>query len=531
MANKSLFSRNRPAAPAADAVNEAGGSAYRLPPKHALARLAATGTFHGTYYSGGEAQFAELTALCERIDDDAYLAKLAVYARERSLMKDMPVALLLILSRRDTELFHRAFGRVVTNGRTLRTFVQMLRSGRFGRSGLSYSLQRAVNRWLNAASVSALLTASVGHNPSLRDVLRVARPTPPGAARRALYGRLVGKPHSADDLPAEAKALDAFRAAESEGEQLAILAGHRFRWDLLADAVRGPRVWKAVARQMGTQALRMNLNTLLRHGVFDDAETVTWAAGRLSDADEVRRGGQFPYQYFAAYRGADAALPAAVRDALNAAAEAACGNVPAFPGPVVVGVDVSGSMGSPVTGRRGGGTSAVRCVDAAAVFAVAVARRNPGSLVVPFDHQVYDFGVSDGPILEVADRLSRVGGGGTDCSLPLSAANGPHAERRFAGCVLVSDSESWIGGRRYGETETLRRWEGFRANQRRLAGPDADPKLVCIDVQPYTTAQAPDRADVLNVGGFSDAVFSVVAAFLGDAYDRFVGEVEATNLD
>jgi len=32
-----------------------------------------------------------------------------------------------------------------------------------------------------------------------------------------------------------------------------------------------------------------------------------------------------------------------------------------------------------------------------------------------------------------------------------------------------------------------------------------------FDLQPYTTTQAPDRSDILNVGGFSDAVFNVAA--------------------
>ena len=53
---------------------------------------------------------------------------------------------------------------------------------------------------------------------------------------------------------------------------------------------------------------------------------------------------------------------------------------------------------------------------------------------------------------------------------------------------------------------------------------------VCIDLQPYTTTQAPDRSDILNVGGFSDAVFSVVAALLTEDAGRFVGEVEAVAL-
>ena len=48
--------------------------------------------------------------------------------------------------------------------------------------------------------------------------------------------------------------------------------------------------------------------------------------------------------------------------------------------------------------------------------------------------------------------------------------------------------------------------------------------------QPYKTTQAPERSDILNVGGFSDAVFSVVTAFLADDNGRFVAEVEAVEL-
>ena len=53
---------------------------------------------------------------------------------------------------------------------------------------------------------------------------------------------------------------------------------------------------------------------------------------------------------------------------------------------------------------------------------------------------------------------------------------------------------------------------------------------MCIDLQPYATTQAPDRSDILNVGGFSDAVFRVVSSFLNDDANRFVTEVEAVEL-
>jgi 60 kDa SS-A/Ro ribonucleoprotein len=540
MANKNLFSSATSQLPRADAVNEAGGRAYRLPRRHALAHLAATGCFNGTYYSAADDQLAALLALVDQVDDNLFLAKLAVYSRERAFMKDMPAALLLVLSRRDAALFHRAFERVVDNGRVLRTLFQMLRSGQFGRKGLSYALQRAFQRWLNRAGVGQLLAASIGNDPSLRDVLRLARPTPPDNARRALFGWLTCRPvekwapATLADLPEEVGGLIAFRQAETEAEQVALLERYRFRWDLLADAARGPSVWKAIARQMGTQALRMNLNTLLRHDVFtDDPTMVAHIAGRLADAEAVRKAQQFPYQYLAAYLNAEEALPAAIRNALHQAAEIACGNVPALPGPVVIGLDVSGSMQAPVTGHRGhGATSKVRCVDVAALFAAAVLRRNPDSVVIPFDTAAYRVNVDPADsMLSLARHLAGYGGGGTNCALPLAEANGALRERPFAGCVLVRDCESWVGVGRHGSTGVMTGWRRFVKNQARLQGAGAAaPKLVCIDIQPYATVQAPDRDDILNVGGFSDAVFSVVAAFLGDDAGRFVREVEAVEV-
>ncbi len=87
---------------------------------------------------------------------------------------------------------------------------------------------------------------------------------------------------------------------------------------------------------------------------------VEYVAARLADADEIRRSRQFPYQYLAAYMHVGDEVPQKIKAALHKAAEIACGNVPELPGPVVIGLDVSGSMASPVTGHRGRGARA-RC--------------------------------------------------------------------------------------------------------------------------------------------------------------------------
>jgi 60 kDa SS-A/Ro ribonucleoprotein len=65
----------------------------------------------------------------------------------------------------------------------------------------------------------------------------------------------------------------------------------------------------------------------------------------------------------------------------------------------------------------------MRCVDVAALFAAALLRGNPESVVIPFDTRAYKarFDPADS-ILSVAAQLARFGGGGTDCSIPLREA-------------------------------------------------------------------------------------------------------------
>ncbi len=55
-------------------------------------------------------------------------------------------------------------------------------------------------------------------------------------------------------------------------------------------------------------------------------------------------------------------------------------------------------------------------------------------------------------------------------------------------------------------------WPQIMQNQQRLGV--TQPKPICIDLQPVTTTQALDRDDILNVGGFSNAGFDLVASFI-----------------
>ena len=59
MANTTLFGTLRgPLIPPAETSNEAGGPAFALPPREALAQFAATGCLNATFYATAKTQLA-----------------------------------------------------------------------------------------------------------------------------------------------------------------------------------------------------------------------------------------------------------------------------------------------------------------------------------------------------------------------------------------------------------------------------------------------------------------------------------------
>jgi len=285
--------------------------------------------------------------------------------------------------------------------------------------------------------------------------------------------------------------------------------------------------WTTIARHAGWHMTRMNLNTFSRHGVFDRAdsrETIRILADRLRDPKEIAAARVFPYQLMVAYMMAGREIPLPIRRALQDAMEIAIENVPAIDGKVYVCPDVSGSMRSPVTGYRLGATSAVRCIDVAALIAAAIIRRNHDAEVIPLEHGVVDVDLNPrDSVMTNAARLASVGGGGTNCSAPLRFLNQHGAAGDLV--VFVSDNQSWVDSQWGGGTAMMRHWATFKRRNARA-------RLVCLDIQAYGTTQATERQDILNVGGFSDQVFEVIAEFAAGRLNsaHWVGVIEQEEL-
>jgi 60 kDa SS-A/Ro ribonucleoprotein len=520
MANKTLFkSLIGKLLPATDALNEEHAPAYALSPKHRLAQYAATGCLNRTFYVDASEQLAQVLELCEKVDAE-FIAKTAIFCRERGYMKDMPALLCAVLSIKDRTLLAQVFPRVIDNAKMLRNFVQIMRSGAVGRKSLGTAPKRLVREWLDARDPVSLFKANVGQDPSLADIVKMVHPRPKDANHAALFGYFIDRSRAVDALPDIVRELEAFKRGESKEVP-------DVPFQMLTAMELGTAEWTAIARRAPWQMTRMNLNTFARHGVFEQPGMAELITERLRDPLKIAKAHVFPYQLMVAYSMAVANkhIPLVVTNALQDAMEIATKNVPEFAGKVYVFPDVSGSMHSPVTGYRPGSTSTVRCVDVAALVAATVLRKNSQAEVIPFESNVVHVRLNPrDSVMTNAEKLAKLPCGGTNCSAPLEFLNRQNAKGDLV--IYVSDNESWVDAPHYGRfggsaTATMQEWSKFRNRN-----PGA--RMVCIDIQPYGTVQAKERRDILNIGGFSDQVFELIAEFANGNLnaDHWIGVIE-----
>ena len=523
MSSKNLFSNksgkkavsNKVVKPT-NTVNEAGGVAYSLSDKAALAQLAMTGTFNGTYYVSDKDQLDHVLKLANKLDA-VYLAKLAVYARQKGLMKDMPAVLAAVVAGKDSSLLEKIFPKVIDNPKMLRNFVQIIRSGVTGRKSLGTRPKKLIQNYLESLTDEQLFKADVGNDPSLQDIIKLVHPKPNNKSRSAMYGYLLDKEHNKRDLCTLVRAFEDFKK-DLRGELPDV------PFQMLTALPLTNQHWKEIAENATWTQTRMNLNTFERHGVFGDTKMTNLVADRLQDVEQIKKAKVFPYQLFSAFLNIESTIPSKISVALQKAADHALDNIPEFKGKVYVMVDTSGSMGSAITGNRGSVTSKMRCVDVAALVAAAIMRKNPDTEVVPFDTSVHQHRLNPlDSIMTNAKTLAAFGGGGTNCGEALAHVNRKNGKGDLV--IYVSDNESWMDSGRPRSTATMQEWQKFK-------GRNPNAKLVCIDIQPYTTTQAHDRDDILNVGGFSDQVFDVIARFmeLGNNKDLWVKTIESVKL-
>lgn len=505
MANKNVFGSTQ-------VVNHAGGKAHLKSSEQILASLACTGAFNNTFYAAGKDQLDLVTEHAKNVSDD-YLAKLAVYARQKGFMKDMPALLCAMLVARQSTLADVVFDKVIDNARMLRNFVQILRSGAVGRKSLGSKAKRLVKRFIGNLNDYSLWEASVGRDPSLVDVLKLAHPKAKDENRNALYAYIMGKPVDVALLPDFIRDYEAFVAGESK------YAPVKAPFQKLTALPLSTHDWERIASNARWTATRMNLNTFHRHGVFDNKEMVDVVAARLSDRENIIKARAFPYQLMTAMLNVSNELPHKLKVALEDAMEVALENVPEIAGKTVIAIDVSGSMSSAITGNQGSATSKVTCLDVAALVGAALMHKNRSANIVTFAYETTPLRVAhDAKVMTIANTIKRNLGGGTNCGSVINYLIKNNIE--VDQLVMVSDNESWADNYR-SDLSTL--WARYK-------GMFPKAKMVNCDITPNQYSVSANRADTLMVGGFSDEVFNVMASFFEGRTNQ-VDAIKAVSLD
>jgi 60 kDa SS-A/Ro ribonucleoprotein len=479
-------------------VNRAGGESYTLDARLSLVTLLASSFAMQQYYSSAGEQVERIGQLVETLvesGDARFAAKAALYSRNELGMRTTSHVLAAELARlvkgqRWTKHFYHKVARrpddvceilayyIVTHGKPI---PNSLKRG-LGQALAGYDAYR-LGKYRRANAEFSLV-----------DAVNLCRP-----------------PHT----PQLAALVNGTLEAPDTWEVGLTQAG--------GDEEAKSQVWAELLREgkLGYFALLRNLRNICQQA----PEVLDLALEQLVDSERIRRSLVMPFRFYTAAQQLMAdGVPNKVIAALATALEHSVANVPVFEGNTLVVIDRSGSMDSAL-----GGSQHTQLAEAAALFGVTLAKRNPdgvevmifGNTAVYVPLNLNDSVVS---LTEYVGKRLNFGGGyrggatwdsvghGTNFHAALELAN-----KRYERIVYLSDMQGWVGYN--APTGTLRQYE-----QRH----NAKPYIYSVDMAGYGTSMFPDER-IFTLAGFSEKLFDVMAMLEQDK-QALIDKIEAIEL-
>jgi len=534
--------------------NNAGGFVFQLDCWKRLDRFLILGTEGGTYYAGEKEhtiQASEAVKECIKQDGLKTVARIVEISDAGRAPKNDPAIFALAMCAGADDPATRkaalaALPKVCRIGTHLLHFCADVEH--FRRWG--HSLRTAVSRWYNDKTPENLAFDCIKYQQrdgwAHRDVLRLAHPVPKtpehGAVMRYVTVGMAGmgekrekhardKTYEVQKLPAVIAAFEEIHAEGTDSKRACVLIReHRLSHEMVPNELKGdPKVWEALLPNLGVTALIRNLGKLSSVGLLKPlSEHTKFAVGKLTDRDALKKGRVHPMtilyamKTYASGHGLKGSLAwqpeRSVVDALDDAFYASFDVVEPTGKAIFIGLDVSGSMGSPM-----GGTS-VTCREASAAMAMVTARTEKNYAIAGFTSGGRGYGGMHGGdpsgltelkisprqrLDDVVKEISNLPFGGTDCSLPMLHA----IKRDLAVDVfhVVTDNETWAGN--VHPHQALKQY-------RQRSGRDAKLIVVGMTASQFTIADQNDPG-MLDVVGMDPSVPGVMADFVrGDAAPR-----------
>ena len=326
-------------------------------------------------------------------------------------------------------------------------------------------------------------------------------------------------------LPKLIEAFEQAKRASSAGEIVKLIN----EFDLPREAIptqwlNEVVVWEALLERMPMTAMIRNLGKMTSLGLlapFSDAKRLI--VRKLRDETALKRARIHPLAVLVAQKiyaqghGDKGALKwspvSAVVDALDEAFYATFQNVEPCNKPVLLALDVSGSMaGSMIAG------SCISAREASAAMALITAATEPECEIIAFSapagggyggmHGGGEPGITRvnlSPRMRLADVIKRIEAipmGGTDCALPMVWA--ARNKLNVSAFITYTDSETWAGN--------IHPAQALRQYRNEFVG-DAKAVVVGMTSNGFTLADPNDRG-MLDVVGFDTTVPAVIADFV-----------------
>jgi len=228
-------------------------------------------------------------------------------------------------------------------------------------------------------------------------------------------------------------------------------------------------------------------------------EAVPGVCKLLTDPEAVRKCRVFPFQMKTAYdqvmeKVTNSANRAKLMQAVSTAMDLSVENIPELSGKTLIVVDVSGSMqGQPAA--------------IASLFAASVLKRNPGADFMTFANNAQfrkpdPVGHSTLVLSELIKRFEN--GGGTNFASIFPEAQGHHYDR----VIIFSDMQGWMEGGAEGLQKTFRAYCAHHKGR---------PFIYSFDLKGSGTSQFPEERVALMYG-FSVKVFDVMGVLETDRH-------------
>lgn len=536
----------------ADIVNKEGFSAFSRTIEEDTLSVLMTNTLSNTFYVKKKDLAREtkdvLTAMAKK--DPEFLAKAVAYARNKGLMRLAPIVGLTILSAEEgkaaKDAFRKAFRHVIKIPDDLREFVALCRTAGIrqgqrvkvvtkkqgdryvvvgrkvlqnGVGGLGGVAQECVQNYLRHLSEYHALKYGSKNSKgiTLKDILRMSHPTPTtqnqiqdqeherlrNGAQRELFGWLVNGWKEVGDEPSPSNpkiwAIETLKRSGNQKEIISLIKEYKLPLEAVVPALHktSTAIWMALLKDLPYMATLRELNTMNRHGAFEDKEAVELVAKRLSDPENVKRSKQFPFAFLNAmdyFEGSQQKI----REALTDALEVSFVNLPEIGGRTCISNDISSSMDMKVSDK-----AKARACDIAGIFAAALFKKCEDSVIVPFDDHAHpDLGrVSKrDSVMSIAKHVAQLRGG-TNLGAPVEYMM--RTGQKVDTFIMLTDNEDWAG-------------KGFLSyfeQYKRQMNPNA--KAFCVRLASYQDYVAPaGYPDVHFIQGWSPMILSYIPLIL-----------------